>query len=66
MTHELSKNMDRVTATQKKLEYLLSHPQSISSIFEVLYLIPLFVFLVSLVASADAPVQEKILTRKDD
>ncbi len=66
MTHELSKNMGRVTATQKKLEYLLSHPQSISSIFEVPYLIPLFVFLVLLVASADAPVQEKILMRKDD
>lgn len=47
--------MDKVTATQKKLEYLLSRPQSISSIFEVPYLIPLFVFSASLVASAEAP-----------
>lgn len=65
MTRELSKNTDKVTATQKKLEYLLSHPRSISSIFEVHCLIPLFVFSASFVASAGALVLEKILMRTD-
>lgn len=66
MTHELSKHMDKVTSTQKKLEYLLSHPQSISSIFEVPRSIPLFVFSASIVASAEALVWERILMMKDD
>lgn len=56
--------MDKVTATQKKLEYLLSRPQSISSIFEVPYLIPLFVFSASLVASAEALAPERIPTTR--
>ena len=66
MTRELSENMDKVTATQKKLEYLLSHQRSISSIFEVHCLSPLFAISVLLVASAETLVSERILMRKDD
>ena len=65
-TRELSESMDKVTATQTKLEYLLSHPQSISSIFEVPCWIPPFVVSASLVALAEALVWEKILMRKGD
>lgn len=65
MTREPSKNTDKVTATQMRLEYLLSHPQSISSIFEVLCWIPLFVVSASLVASLEALVWERIQMRKD-
>lgn len=65
MTHELSENMDKVTATPKKSEYLLSRPQSISSISEDPGLIPLFVLSASLVASAVALVWGRILMRKD-
>ena len=62
---ELSKNMDKVTAIQTKLEYLLSHPQSISSISEGPCWIRSFVVWASLVASPEALVQERILMRKD-
>lgn len=65
MTRAPSKNMDKVTATQMRLECLLSHPQSISSIFEVLCWIPLFVVSALLVASVEALVWERIQTRKD-
>ena len=64
-TRELSKNMDKVTATQKRLGYLLSHPRSISSIFEVHCLIPLYVFSASQVAPAEALVLEKIPMKMD-
>ena len=66
MTREPSENTDKVTATQKRLVYLLSRPQSISSIFEVPCSNPLFVFAVSPVASAETPVWGTILTKRDD
>lgn len=65
MTREPSKNTDKGIATQMRLECLLSHPQSISSIFEVLCWIPLFVISASLVASDEASVWERIQMRKD-
>ena len=65
MTHELSENMDKVTATQMRSEYLLSHPNSISSIFGVHCWNPLFVFSASVVASAEAWVWERILMMKE-
>ncbi len=65
MTRELSRNRDKATAIQKMLGCLLSRPQSISSIFEVHWLIRLFEFSASLGASAEALVQEKIRMRKD-
>ena len=65
MTRELSENMDKVTATQTRLEYLLSRPKSISSIFEVRCWYPLFVLSASVVASAEAWVWERILMRKE-
>ena len=65
MTRELSENMDKVTATQTRLEYLLSHPKSISSIFEVHCWNPLLVLSASVVASAEAWVWERILMRKE-
>lgn len=64
MTRELSESTDKVTATQKSLEYLLFHPQSISSIFEVRCLVPLFLFSASLVALAEVLVRERNLRRK--
>lgn len=65
MTREPSKNTDKGTATRMRLEYLLSHPQSISSIFEVPCWIPLFAVSASLVASDEALVWERTLMRKD-
>lgn len=65
MTHELSKHMDTVIAIRKKLEYLLFHPQSISSIYGVLRLILRFLYSASIVACAEALVWERILTMKD-
>ena len=62
---ELSKNMDKETATQTKLVYLPSHPQNISSISEGPCWIQLFVVSASLVASPEALVQEMTLMRKD-
>lgn len=65
MTRELSENMDKVIATLKKLEYLLSRPQNISSISEAPCLIPLFVSSASHIVLAEALVWERILTTKD-